>query len=192
MAGLHAGTWGRERPYGLLRQRVPGEGPQRGLELAEWRARVEKALEGLGQPLSAVGAALDAVQIELNDPGEFLTLTHGDWQARSLWYGDAGPRFLDFRNGAYRHALLDLAAWEARCHANQDAAEVLWREYREEWARMGADRGERFLPARACAKAFIALEHLAHGEHQPWMQDFLRSAAEEPGLSALAGIAERL
>lgn len=192
LAGLHAGTWGRERPFSLLRQRVLGEGPQRGAELTDWRARVERSLKGLGQPLDAVGAALDAIQVELIDPGEFLTLTHGDWQARSLWYGDAGPRFLDFRNGAYRHALLDLAAWEARCHANQDAAEVLWREYREEWARLGADRGERFLPARACAKAFIALEYLAHGERLPWMQDFLRSSAEEPGLSGLEKIADRL
>lgn len=192
LAGLHAGTWGRERPYGLLRQRVPGEGAQRPTELAEWRSRVDKALKGLGQPLEPVGAALDAIHVELVDPGEFLTLTHGDWQARSLWYGDAGPRFLDFRNGAFRHALLDLAAWEARCWANQDAAEVLWREYREEWSRLGADRGERFLSARACAKAFIALEHLAHGEHQPWMQDFLKSAADEPGLSGLAQIADRL
>ena len=192
LAGLHAGTWGRERPFGLLRQRVLGEGPQRGAELTDWRGRVEVALKVLAQPLEEVSAALDAIQVELIDPGEFLTLTHGDWQARSLWYGDAGPRFLDFRNGAYRHALLDLAAWEARCYANQDAAEVLWREYREEWSRLGADRGERFLPARACAKAYIALEHLAHGEHQPWMQDFLRNAADEPGLSGLAQIAEKL
>lgn len=192
LAGLHAGTWGRERSYSLLRQRVAGEPPQRGVELAEWRKLVEASLKDLGQPLPAVADALDLIQVELTDPGEFLTLTHGDWQARSLWYGDAGPRFLDFRNGAFRHCLLDLAAWEARCYANQDAAEVLWREYREEWARLGADRGERFLNARACAKAFIALEHLTHGEHQPWMQEFLRAASEEPGLAILAGIAEKL
>jgi len=192
LASLHAGTWGRERPFNLLRQRVAGEGAQRGVELGEWRVRIDKALSDLGQPLAEVAGALDVIQMELADPGEFLTLTHGDWQARSLWYGDAGPRFLDFRNGAYRHCLLDLAAWEARCHANQDAAEVLWREYREEWARLGADRGERFLSARACAKAFMALEHLNHGEHQPWMQDFLKSAADEPGLSGLAKVAERL
>ena len=192
LAGLHAGTWGRERPYGLLRQRVGGEAPQRGVEVADWRLRVERSLIELGLALPPLSEALDLIQIELTDPGEFLTLTHGDWQARSLWYGDAGPRFLDFRNGAFRHALLDLAAWEARCYANQDAAEILWREYREEWARLGADRGERFLEARARAKAFIALEHLIHGEHQPWMQDFLKAAAEEAGLAPLALIAEKL
>jgi hypothetical protein len=191
LAGLHAGTWGRERPYALLRERLGGQAPQREEELALWRSRVEEALLALG-PIPDLAAALDLIQGELADPKEFLVLTHGDWSARSLWYGDLGPRFLDFRLGAFRHGLLDLAAWEARCAANEATAEVLWREYREEWTRLGADRGERFLPALACARAFIALEHLARGERLPFMRGFLNVAGQEAGLEALQGLAQAL
>jgi hypothetical protein len=192
LAGLHAGTWGRERPYGILRSRIPGQGPDRLAELKDWRARVDTALQVLGSEIPGLNGALEAVEGELADPQEFLTLTHGDWEARSLWYGDAGPRFLDFKRGAYRHALLDLAAWESRCSANPDASEILWREYNEEWARLGAERGERFMPAFACARAFIALQQLAQGQHTPAVQRFLRDASQEAGLQALAKVAERI
>ncbi len=154
--------------------------------------RVHEALTALDVPLADLSGALSQVAQELANPQEFLTLTHGDWMAQSLWYGDAGPRFLDFRNGAYRHALLDLAAWEARCAANEPIADALWREYQEEWARLGAGRAERFLPALACARAFIALERLSKGEHSPVVQSLLLAAAEEPGLGALAGIVSKL
>jgi hypothetical protein len=189
LAGLHAGTWGRERPFGLLRERLGGRAPERGEELKAWRARLEKVLRERAQPLAP---ALDAIAKELADPGEFLTLTHGDWSAQSLWYGDAGPRFLDFRQGAYRHALLDLAAWEARCSANETVADGLWREYREEWVRLGADRGERFMGALACARAFIALEHFARGERLPFVQKFLEEASQEADLESLQGLARSL
>ena len=192
LAGLHAGTWGRERPFGLLRSQLSGESPDRHAELEDWRRRVHGALAGLDLPLGDLSGALSQVQQELANPQEFLTLTHGDWTAQSLWYGDAGPRFLDFRNGAYRHALLDLAAWEARCAPNEQIADALWREYQEEWARLGADRAERFLPALACARAFIALERLAHGEHSPVVQGLLAAASREAGLEALASVSARL
>lgn len=103
-----------------------------------------------------------------------------------------GPRFLDLRSGAYRHALLDLAAWEWRCLANPPAHETLWREYIEELNRLGADRGPRFPQAHARARAWMALEHLARGERSPAVQGLLRLAAPQAGLGALAGVAEQI
>jgi hypothetical protein len=189
LASLHAGTWGRERTYGLLRSRLPGQQPSRRDELTRWRAQVDEFLiERQLDPL-AYRAALDAVQFELNEGHEFLALTHGDWDAKSVWYGDAGPRFLDFRGGAFRHALLDLAAWELPFGGNEAVAEVLWREYRDEWARLGADRGERFMEALAHARAFMALKHLMKGGMTPDVKRMLGQAAQEPGLEILGDLA---
>src|SRR5262245_35599776 len=47
LAGLHAGTFGRERPFGILRQRLPGQGPERQPELKSWQSRVGDTLSGL-------------------------------------------------------------------------------------------------------------------------------------------------
>lgn len=193
LAGLHAGTFGRERPYGLLRRRLPGQGPDRVAEQSDWSARVEPVLAGLlpgeGEALRPVLARLRA---EMTDPAEFLCYTQGDWNAGSVWYGDVGPRFLDFRQGAYRHALLDLAAWEWRCLARPHAHETLWREYLEELERLGAGRGPRFGEAHALARAWMGLEHLAQGGRGPAVGGLLRLAAAEPGLEPLAALAERL
>lgn len=191
LAGLHAGTWGREKPYNLLRARLTGESPNRVEELQEWREKAGAALVALGMAPEVCASALDKVQRELTDPGEFLALTHGDWKAQSVWYGDAGPRFLDFRHGAFRHALLDVAAWEARCWSNERTAESLWREYQEELARVGSDRAERFMEAYACARAFVGLGRLASGEHSATVQGLLKAASQEAGLEALAKIADR-
>jgi hypothetical protein len=193
LAGLHAGTFGREKPYDFLRGRLPGTAPQRRLELPDWRRRVEAALEALRPGLgSDLLLPLTLIQDEMADPAEFLCLTHGDWTASSVWYGDVGPRLLDFRNGAFRHALQDLAAWEWRCAANTSARETLWREYLEELERLGAERGPRVDEALARARAWMALEHLARGEHSPAVQTLLREAAEEPGLGDLARAADLL
>ncbi len=186
LAGLHAGTFGREKPYGFLRQRLPGQGADRVAEQAAWAARVEPVLDSLQAGLSArLQPVLQRLQREMRDPGEFLCLTHGDWTASSVWYGDPGPRFLDFRQGAYRHALLDLAAWEWRCLADSGAHETLWREYKEELDRLGAERGPRFAEAHALARAWMALEHLAWGERSPLVQGLLKEASLEPGLEPL-------
>jgi hypothetical protein len=190
LAGLHAGTFGRERPYNVLRQRLPGQGPERQHELAAWQSRVEACLEQLQAGLAAqLRPVLERLHREMLDPAEFLCLSHGDWTASSIWYGDVGPRFLDFRTGAYRHALLDLAAWEWRCWPQAQARETLWREYLEELNRLGADRGPRFTEAHAMARAWMALEHLAWGERSPSVQGLLREAAAEPGLEPLAELA---
>jgi hypothetical protein len=193
LAGLHAGTFGRERPYRSLRQRLPGRGPDRVAEQAAWTGRAASALDALRPGLAAsLQGVLERLRIEMTDPSEFLCLTHGDWDASSVWYGDQGPRFLDFRQGAYRHALLDLAAWERRCLGNAPAHETLWREYLEELARLGAGRGPRFAEAHALARAWMGLEHLARGERSPAVQGLLRASSAEAGLEPLQAILEAL
>jgi hypothetical protein len=193
LAGLHAGTFGRENPYRILRSRLPGQAPERGGELNAWRRRVEETLEKLRGGLAAeLAPVLNLLHEEMLSPREFLCLGHGDWSASSVWYGDAGPRFLDFRRACFRHALLDLAAWEWRCAANPPVRETLWREYLEELGRLGADRGPRFAQALARARAWMALEHLAWGERSPTVRTLLLDGAAEPGLEPLAVLAELL
>lgn len=193
LAGLHAGTFGREKPYAILRSRLPGRGPDRHAELAAWDERVAAALNALSPGLAGRLQGLrDGLARDMADPAEFLCLTHGDWTADSLWYGDAGPRFLDFRHGGYRHCLLDLAAWEWRCHGHAGARETLWREYLAELERLGAERGPRAAEARLQALAWMALEHLAWGERSPALRGLLAEAAAGPGLGPLADLAKRL
>jgi hypothetical protein len=193
LAGLHAGTFGREHMFSLLRQRLPGAAPERQVEQEAWRAGVDRALEELKPGLAgALADGLAGIQEEMSAPAEFLCLTHGDWNANSVWYGDAGPRLLDFRNGAFRHALLDLAAWEWRCLGHPAAADSLWREYKGELERLGADRGERFNLAYSRARAWMALRHFADGEHTPDVQTLLVLASEEKELVQLQDVASLL
>lgn len=192
LAGLHAGTFGRERVFALLRDNLPGHRPLRD-EQELWRRKAEAALEGLGPGLAeALAPALGILSAEMEAPAEFLCLTHGDWNANSVWYGDVGPRLMDFRRGAYRHALLDLAAWEWRCGAHGVAAESLWRQYKGELERLGADRGERFPEAHARARAWIALWHFGQGERGPLMRRLLAQAAVSPDLAALGELTRLL
>jgi hypothetical protein len=189
LAGLHAGTFGRERTFALLRERLPGASPDRAAEQQAWRADVEAALNGLQAGLAAdIAPVLGLLADEMRLPYEFLTLTAGDWEAKGLWYGDQGPRLLSLESGAYRHALLDLAAWELRCHGNEPAWETLDREYLSELDRLGADRGDRFGQALGRARAWMALWHLAAGTRAPGMQAMLALAAQDPELEALGRV----
>jgi len=188
LAGLHAGTFGRERVFSLLRGNLPGYRPLSD-EQSPWRRGVDSALQGLHKSSALVlGPVLALIQGEMAAPAEFLGLTHGDWYAKSVWYGDVGPRLLDFRRGAFRHALLDLAAWEWRCGEHGVAAESLCREYKNELERLGADRGERFAEAHARARAWIGLWHFAQGDRGPRIQRLLLQAAS--GASDLAPLAD--
>ena len=190
LAGLHAGTFGRENVFGALRSRLPSIPPGRVEEQGVWRGAVEAALDGLRPGLAGeLAPLLGELSAEMASPREFLCLTHGDWDANSVWYGNAGPRLMDFRRGGYRHALLDLAAWEWRSAAHAGAAESLWREYLGELERLGAERGDRFGQAHARARAWMGLEHLARGEHSPAVQSLLLQASIEDGLEPLAGVA---
>ena len=193
LAGLHAGTFGRERTFAVLRERLPGGSPDRVKEQLEWRLAVEPALDGMRKGLAKeLEPQLALLQDEMADPREFLVLTHGDWEARSLWYGDPGPRFLSFGNGAFRHALQDLAAWELRCLANEPAWDTLCREYLAELERLGADRGPRYGQAQARARGWMALWHLAQGRHTPGVKGMLDLASQDPMLGPLAQVAALL
>ncbi|MGH7441421.1 MAG: hypothetical protein ACREKE_01980, partial [bacterium] len=133
---------------------------------------------------------LALLRAEAENPAEFLCLAHGDWYAQSVWYGDQGPRLFDFRHGGFRHALLDLAAWEWRCGIHVGVAEHLVEEYLGELGRLGADRGGRFSQAHARARAWMALWHVARGERGLLVRRQLLQAATEPDLEPLKGLAE--
>jgi hypothetical protein len=187
LAGLHAGTFARERTFNLMRERLPGASPDRHAEQLPWRASVDQALNGLRAGLASdLGPVLDLLAGEMAQPYEFLTLTLGDWEAKGLWYGDQGPRLLSLEKAGFRHALLDLAAWEHRCHANAPAWETLKREYLTELSRLGADRGDRFDQALARARAWMALWHLGAGG--PGVQALLGLAATDPELEPLGRV----
>ena len=190
LAGLHAGTFGRERQFGVLRERLPGGSPDRAKEQIVWRLAVEEALNGLEPGLAkALEPQLALLQDEMADPREFLVLTHGDWDARSLWYGDPGPRFLSFGNGAFRHALQDLAAWELRCLANAPAWDTLCKEYLAELERLGAERGPRTKQAHARARGWMGLWHLGQGRRIPGVKGLLELASQDPGMAPLSKVA---
>lgn len=193
LAGLHAGTFGREAVFAVLRERLPGSSPDRRAEQAEWRAQVEPALQRLRPGLAAeLEPLLATLQDEMAEPAEFLTLTHGDWDACKVWYGDAGPRFLDFCNGGFRHALLDLVAWERRCAGHPAASETLWREYMQELDRLGAARGPRFIQAHARARAWMGLHRLAQGDDLAGGRHLLRLAVDEDELKPLQAVLDLL
>ena len=190
LAGLHAGTFGRERTFGVLRERLPGRGPDRAAEQAAWRESVMRALEALQAGLAGVlDPVLELLVGEMSQPYEFLSLTVGDWRAQGLWYGDPGPRLLSLERAGYRHSLQDLAAWELRCHDNPAARETLHREYLGELKRLGADRGDRFDQALGRARAWVALWHLGQGEGGPGLRALLDRAAQDPELASLAQVA---
>ncbi len=188
LAGLHAGTFGRERIFGMLRAQLP-PGEEAPDEQTVWERSARQALGGLDPGLAeGLEGVLGILRAEMESPGEFLCLTHGDWYARSAWYGDSGPRLLDFRAGAYRHALLDLAAWEWRCGVHDAAAGRLVQEYLGELSRLGADRGGRFEEALARARAWMGLWHLGRGERGPLVRRLLERAAGRPELGGLAEV----
>ena len=188
LAGLHAGTHGRERVFKTMRSRLPGPGPESDAEQLEWRHDAAKGVETLKDGLEArLAPALDRIQAAIADPGPFLALTHGDWGAVNVWYGDAGPRKLDFGNGNFRHALLDLTAWEARL--GLDSAGDLWREYFGELERQGFGGLEGFGEAHAHARAWMALKLIAEGRRSDGVRDLLQAASRREGLEALAEVA---
>jgi hypothetical protein len=184
LAGLHAGTWGRERPFNILRGRLPGVGPDRRQEAQAWeglvRPWVRQRAEGL-DPL------IDELRAEQVDPAEFLCLTHGRLLEHRPFYGDQGPRFLSFQHGAYRHALLDVACWELVPGWEPGQREGFRARYRQELALLGAKWEDRFDSSYARACAILSLEILAREGDAPALAlELLANSAKGEGLSGLA------
>jgi hypothetical protein len=65
----------------------------------------------LGTPVAGSAASeLTAVLEELNAPGPFLTLSHGDAESNNIMVHEHGPadaRLIDFEAAGYAHALID-------------------------------------------------------------------------------------
>lgn len=184
LAGLHAGTWGRERPFNILRARLPGVGPDRRHEAEAWNALVRPWVQQRTEGLDAV---LDDLLAEQIDPAEFLCLTHGRLLAHRPFYGDQGPRFLSFQQGAYRHALLDVACWEMVPGWDPGQRDGFKARYRQELALLGAKWEDRFEASYARASAILSLEILAHAGDAPALAlELLANSAKGEGLSPLS------
>jgi hypothetical protein len=73
--------------------------------------RGHKDAAGLGVPIAGPAASeLAAVLEELNAPGPFLALSHGDAESNNILVRESGPadaRLIDFEAAGYSHALLD-------------------------------------------------------------------------------------
>lgn len=192
LASLHAGTWGREAAFDVIRRDLPSEPLSRQAEQRAWDEEISELLKGLGlEQDPALAQALLSVRQEYLDPAEYLCLTHGDLIDSPVWYGDAGPRLLDFRQGAYRHALLDLVSWAFVLGLDDPARmEKLRGDYLAELERLNPRWNARFEPAAARVLAWIALQRLARGLDPARDLAALLAAATEPGLEALAKLAE--
>lgn len=184
LAGMHAGTWGRERPFNILRGRLPGAGLDRRKEVQAWDAHVRPWVR---QRAEALDPLLDELKSEHLDPAEFLCLTHGRLLEQGLWYGDQGPRLFGFQQGCYRHALLDVACWELLPGWDPAQREGFKARYRQELALLGAKWEDRFDASYWRSAAYLALNILAKGGDAPALAtEMLSRSAKMEGLEALS------
>jgi aminoglycoside/choline kinase family phosphotransferase len=73
--------------------------------------RAHEDAAALGVPITGTAASeLTAVLEELNTPGPFLALSHGDAESNNILVQESGPadaRLIDFEAAGYAHALID-------------------------------------------------------------------------------------
>ncbi len=194
LASLHAGTWGREAAFNVIRADLLGAPVDRKDEQRVWDLDVQALLErvGLGADPS-VATVIQELRSEYLDPAEYLCLTHGDLMDGSVWYGDAGPRLLNFKRGAYRHALVDLVGWAFVLGPKAvEQMEKLRSDYLQEIERLNARWSDRFEVAAARILAWLALGRLARGLDLPRARAALLAAATEPDLQSLAKVANAI
>jgi hypothetical protein len=110
---LSAATAGQARTYrarcAALGFPAPG-GDVEGRLAGLWDQGHEDAA-ALGAPIAGAAASeLIAVLEELNAPGPFLALSHGDAESNNILVRESGPadaRLIDFEAAGYGHALID-------------------------------------------------------------------------------------
>jgi len=117
---LSAATAGRARTY---RDRCtalgfPAPAGDAKRRLAGLWDRGDEDAAALGAPIAGpVASELTAVIEELNAPGPFLALSHGDAQSNNILVRESGPadaRLIDFEDAGYAHALTDAVCLHAR------------------------------------------------------------------------------
>ena len=103
---LHAQTIGKEETYRSIRIALGSESESEAYDQLTVDFRI--ALERLGLTLRpGLDKALSTVVASLQEPGPFLTYTHGDPCPDNAKWVDDELRWVDFEGGGYRHALID-------------------------------------------------------------------------------------
>jgi len=179
--------------------------------LAGLRDRGHRDATALGTPLAGPAASeLTAALEELNAPGPFLALSHGDAEANNLMVREHGPadaRLIDFEAAGYAHALLDAVCLHVPgpgwiCVGDPGAA-GLADQYRRALARgvpeAQDDRRYGFALASACMHwailrlhRFAVLDARAPGDHSrlqlvETLESAARTAQAHRALPHLAG-----
>ncbi len=130
-------SWGWVSPwqrapavYHRLVESVPAAIREQGFESFQWMLfTLRQVCAFLALPLSSqTEAELECVVRALSSPGPFLAYTHGDPCSENCLFTQQGLKFVDFENGAYRHALFD-AVYPRMCfptcwHAKQIPLQV--------------------------------------------------------------------
>jgi hypothetical protein len=169
----------------------------------------------LGTPIAGPAASeLAAVLGELNAPGPFLALSHGDAESNNILVRESGPadaRLIDFEAASYAHALLDAVCLHVPgpgwISVGDPAAAGLADEYRRPLARgvpaAQDDRRYGFALAAACMswvlvrlQRFAVLDTRAPGDHSrlqlvETLESAARTAEAHRALPHLAGWARR-
>jgi Phosphotransferase enzyme family len=169
----------------------------------------------LGAPITGPAAAeLAAVMAELNAPGPFLALSHGDAESNNILVRESGPadaRLIDFEAAGYAHALLDAVCLHVPgpgwISVGDPVAAGLADQYRRALARgvpaAQDDQRYGFALTAACMSwalvrlhRFAVLDTRAPGDHSrlqlvETLESTARTAGAHRALPRLAGWARR-
>lgn len=214
---LSAATAGRAGTYHARRAALGSPAPAgevMGRLAGLWDQGHEDAA-ALGVPIAGSAASeLIAVLEELNAPGPFLALSHGDAGSNNILVRESGPadaRLIDFEAAGYAHALLDAVCLHVPgpgwISVGDPGATGLADEYRRALARgvpeAQDDRRYGFALAAACMswalvrlRRFAVLDTRAPGDHSrlqlvETLESAARTAAAHRALPHLAGWARR-
>ena len=214
---LSAATAGRAGAYHARCAALGFQAPSGDAEgrLAGLWDRGHEDATALGAPIGGPAASeLAAVLEELNAPGPFLALTHGDSESNNILVRESGPadaRLIDFEAAGYAHALADAVCLHVPgpgwISVGDPAAAGLADEYRRALARgvpeAQDDRRYGFALAAACMswallrlQRFAVLDTRAPGDRsRPQLVETMESAARAAeahrALPHLAGWARR-
>ena len=215
---LSAATAGRAGTYrarcAAVGYTAPAGGAPEGRLASLWDQGHQDAA-ALGTPVAGPAASeLTAALEELNAPGPFLALSHGDAESNNIMVHEHGPadaRLIDFEAAGYAHALLDAVCLYVPgpgwiCVGDPGAA-GLADQYRRALARgvpeAQDDRRYGFALASACMHwallrlhRFAVLDARAPGDHSrlqlvETLESAARAAEAHRALPHLAGWARR-
>jgi aminoglycoside/choline kinase family phosphotransferase len=174
-----------------------------------------KDATALGAPITGPAASeLIAVLEELNAPGPFLALSHGDAESNNILVHESGPadaRLIDFEAAGYAHALIDAVCLHVPgpgwISVGDPGATGLADQYRRALARgvpqAQDDRRYGFALAAACMSwallrlhRFAVLDTRAPGDHSrlqlvETLESAARTAEAHRALPHLAGWVRR-